>query len=297
MGAADRLQPGRNVDAHHRLAAVVDRGGSAARPLQGGVQEEVLVVGVVGSTITLDDPLVNAWASGDVVRPTFFGLFDGKIVLDGQWRHGIDRVSIDCYPGGEPPRDAGSAWATLGGIEVFTPRAGLRQRAERRPSCGRSTRSTSGAAARRSSGRSTSWRARSRPSSTASRRERTQLEQFFDRMKGRRTAFYLPTWEERLRARRLGAVRIVGVPRLGSALATDFGSIDYAVVNEGVAVCLTDGTMLYRRITDIARRAATAWSRSIAWGVALSTANVARISRMPFSRFASDEMTTSWRRR
>jgi hypothetical protein len=51
-------------------------GREADQPLvlcKAGVEELVTVIGVVGSTITLDDPLVNAWAIGDVLRPSFFG--------------------------------------------------------------------------------------------------------------------------------------------------------------------------------------------------------------------------------
>jgi hypothetical protein len=63
-----------------------------------------------------------------------------------------------------------------------------------------------------------------------------------------------------------------------------------------VAVCLTDGTIIYRRITDIAASGGNSVvTVNAAWGTALSSANVARISRMPLSRFASDDMTTSWR--
>jgi hypothetical protein len=65
-----------------------------------GVQELVTVIGVVGSTITLDDPLVNAWAIDDVLRPSFFGLFASQMSssrINGG-SASFD-VSIDCYPG------------------------------------------------------------------------------------------------------------------------------------------------------------------------------------------------------
>jgi hypothetical protein len=98
---------------------------AADQPLvlcKAGIEEQVLVIGVVGSTVTLDDPLVNAWAIGDVVRPSLFGLFNAQTSsarLNGD-AAAFD-IGIDCYPGGEPPREVGTAWASLNSIEVFTP--------------------------------------------------------------------------------------------------------------------------------------------------------------------------------
>jgi hypothetical protein len=179
----------------------------AGQPLvlcKAGVVEEVLVTSVAGSTITLDDPLVNAWSSGDVLRPTFFGLFDGRITAARPNRDtAAFDITIACYPGGEPARSAGSAWASLNSIEVFT---------------------------------------------------------------------LQPDY--------------AGSPSVGYLWPVD----------EGVAVCLTDGTTLYRRVSDVAASSGNSLvTVDSPWGVALSTANVARISRMPLSRFGSDEMVTSWK--
>jgi hypothetical protein len=273
---------------------------AAGQPLvlcKASVQEEVIVDSVAGTTINLVDPLVNAWATGDVLRPSFFGLFGGNISssrLNGS-AAAID-VTIDCYPGGEPPRATGTAWASLNSIEVFTPQAdyaggllvghvwpvdqvdyGIGRTAQFRP---------------------VDFMARTLEAdfNGLSVALATELEQFFDRMKGRRTAFYLPTWESDFALVGSASSGSSTFTASGSALATDFGSVDYTAVNEGVAVCLTDGTVLYRRITDIAASGGNSVvTVNSAWGVSLSSANVARISRMPLSRFASDEMTTSWR--
>jgi hypothetical protein len=124
----------------------------------------------------------------------------------------------------------------------------------------------------------------------------TQLEQFFDRMKGRRGAFYVPTWESDFVLAASATSGSSAFIASGTALFDDFGTTDYAAVNEGVAVCLTNGTILYRRITGItASGSDSRVAVDSAWGVALSSATVARISRMVLSRFASDDMTTSWR--
>lgn len=262
-----------------------------------GVVEEVLVVGVAGSTITLDDPLVNAWSAADVLRPTFFGLFDGRIASARPNRDtAAFDVAIACYPGGEPARDAGAAWATLNAIEVFTPQPNYAGQ----PSVGYLW---SVDQVDYDRGRTAQFRPVTAGARTLEAEfnglavaAATQLEQFFDRMKGRRGAFYVPTWEQDCV---LAASALSGSSAFvasGSTLASDFGAIDYAAVNEGLAVCLTNGTRLYRRITDIAASSGNSLvTVDSAWGVALSTANVARISRMPLSRFASDEMVMSWR--
>lgn len=259
-----------------------------------GVQEEVLVTGVAGSTITVDDPLANAWAVGDVLRPTFFGLFVGRVASA---RPNGDTssisVSIACYPGGEPPRDAGAAWASLNTIEIFTPKPDYASA----PSVDHlwPVDQIDFGRGRTAQFRPVDFMARALEAEFTGLgvAQAAATEQFFDRMKGRRTAFYLPTWESDFDFVSSGASTFIAS---GSALATDFGSTDYAVVNEGVAVCLTDGTVLYRRISDIAASGGNSLvTVDSAWGVALSAANVARISRMPLSRFASDEMVMSWR--
>jgi hypothetical protein len=228
---------------------------AAGQPLvlcKAGTIEEVAVQGVVGTTITLEDPLVNAWAAADVLRPTFFGLFDGQISsqrLNGDTA-AID-VSVACYPGGEPSRDAGSAWASLSSIEVFTPKPDY----VGAPSVGHVWPIDQIDYDR---GRTAQFR----PVEHMARGLEaefnglgvtlaTQVEQFFDRMKGRRNAFYVPTWEaDFVLANSPGSGSSTFVAA-GSALFDDFGDIDFAAVNEGIAVCLTDGTVLYRRITDI----------------------------------------------
>jgi hypothetical protein len=122
------------------------------------------------------------------------------------------------------------------------------------------------------------------------------LEQFFDRMKGRRTAFWMATGEKDFALAATAAAGSSAFLSTGPAIAADLGAIDYAAEAMAVAVFLTDGTKIYRRITDIAASGGNSQiTISGTWGVALTTANVARISWMPLWRFASDEMTTSWR--
>lgn len=262
-----------------------------------GVMERVLVASVAGTTITLEDPLANAWPSGSVLRPTFFGLLESKIGSSRRHRGAAEiTVSIDCYPGGEPPRAAGSAWATLNSREIFTLQpdyAGAPSVASVFPldqiDYGH--------------GRTAQFRpiAEAQPMVEADftgldTAAAAQVEQFFDRMKGRRGAFFLPTWAQDFELAASAGSGATTITVGGSDLATDFGSTDYATVEEGLAVCLTDGTTIYRKITDISASGGNSViTVNAAWGAAISAANLARISRMPLVRFASDEMTMSWR--
>lgn len=258
--------------------------------------ERVLVDSVAGTTINLADPLSDTWPSNSVVRPTFFGLMESRISSTRRTKGTAEIiVSIDCYPGGEPPRDTGTAWATLNSREVFTMQpdfAGPPSVAAIWPM----DRIDYGV------GRTAEFR----PVDEAQRlieanfrgldvTEAAEAEQFFDRHKGRRNAFFLPTWEKDFE---LAASALSGSSAFlasGSDLAADFGATDYAEVEEGVGVCLTNGTKIYRRITDISASGGNSLvTVDSSWGEALSAANVARISRLLLVRFGSDEMTTSW---
>jgi hypothetical protein len=263
----------------------------------GGAMERVLVDSVAGTTINLADPLAAAWASGSVVRPTFFGMFDGRTRSARRHMGAAEfSVAIDCYPGGEPPRVIGTAWATLGSREIFTPvpdYAGAPSVTSIWPTD----------IVDYGQGRTAQFRA-----ITAGQRLveadfngmdvglTAQVEQFFDRMKGRRGAFYMPTWEKDFELAASAGSGDTTVTISGSDLATDFGTTDYAVVEEGLAVFLIDGTAIYRRITDISASGGNSViTVSAAWGASISSANLARICRMPLWRFGSDDMTTSWR--
>lgn len=258
--------------------------------------EQVLVLNVIGTTVNLVDPLAATWASGSVIRPTFFGLFDGSTRSSrlNKAAAAID-ITISAYPGGEPPRAEGSAWATFNGFEVFTPQPDYispptltylwdveRVDYER--------------------GRTAEFRPVERFNRDVEAEftgldvdGAEELEQFFDRMKGRRGAFYMPTWEKDFA---LAAGESSGSTSFladGPELAADFASAEFDD-SWGIAVCLTDGTHIYRLVTGIAAESGDSRvTVNSSWGVAISTANVARISWMPLRRFASDEMTTLWR--
>jgi hypothetical protein len=261
--------------------------------LCGAALESVLVASVAGTTITLAAPLTGSWDSGSVLRPTFFGLFDGRLTsqLFNKTAEQIN-LSLDVYPGGEPPRETGTAWATLGSREVFT----LQPDFASAPSMSYlwPVEQVDFDRGRTSQFRPTAW------PQTAFEADFNGLdgataaaaEQFFDRMKGRRGAFYLPSWT------RDGAFVSAGASSItvtGASLAQQYAGFDFAAYEVGIAVCMSGGD-LYRRITAINTSGANSLiTVSPAWGTALNAGNVARVSLMPLARFASDDMTTSWR--
>jgi hypothetical protein len=115
-----------------------------------------------------------------------------------------------------------------------------------------------------------------------------EIEQFFDRMLGRRNAFYMPTWERDL----LLAVTATS----GTSTIQFTGDLTDLPTVEAVAVCMKDGTQLYRSLSNpLIWGSDTIFDVSSVWPQDITAANVARISWMPLWRFASDEMTTAWR--
>lgn len=264
--------------------------------LCGDEVEQVLVSGVAGSTVSLADPLINAWATGAVVRPTFFGLFEGRI-NSSRWTKGAAEIAVtlDCYPGGEPPRDVGTAWATLNDREIFT----LEPDYSGAPSLGYIWPVEQVDFDR---GRTAQFRPVERAETLRecdfnglSLATAGETEQFFDRMKGRRGAFYLPSGAKDFTLAAIAASGTSTFLASGTSIASLFGSIDYATVEEAISICLIDGTHLYRRVTDIGASGGNSLvTVDSAWPSDLTTANVARISWMPLVRFASDEMTTNW---
>lgn len=258
--------------------------------------ELVEIEGVAGSTITLADPLADAWATGSVLRPAIFGLFNGRLTSSRFHRGAAEiAVSIDAYPGGEPVEDDGSAGTTFNGYEVFPTLEpdwsgspgleylfpveqvdyGIGRTAQFRPidMAQRLTEATF----------------------NLDRDDTEALEQFFRRMKGRRGAFYRGTGEKDFA---LAATASSGSSYFldsGRALFDDFGGVDYAANPTAIEVVLTSGTRLHRLITGITLSSGNSRvAVNSAWPTDLTISNVARISWMPLVRFASDEMTTRW---
>ncbi len=114
-----------------------------------------------------------------------------------------------------------------------------------------------------------------------------EIEQFFQRMKGRRGEFYMPTWTDDIT---LAAVAPVDSRALLAAGGTAIESREQAI-----AVRMHDGRWLFRSVTAKTHSGAdTLISISQPWLFDLRPEDVAMICWMPLFRFASDEVTFEW---
>lgn len=265
--------------------------------LCGAEMELVEVEDVTGATITVADPLANAWPSGSIIRPAIHGLLSGQLSASRFRRGAIDiAVGITAYPGGEPPEAEGAAAVSFNGYEIFpaiepnwsgSPNLNYLWSVEQIDY---------------GIGRTAQFRPIEQPQGIVESEyaglapaDAQTLEQAFLRAKGRRGAFYRPTTEKDFALFATAGSGTSTFLDTGPTLADDFGAIDFAENPAAIEVCLTSGTRYHRLVTDIAASGGNSLvTVNTAWPQNLTAANVARISWMPLVRFASDEMTTRW---
>jgi hypothetical protein len=270
LGAADRLQRRGRVDADHFAHAGMDRRRASrwccARPAsRNRCCRSASVARPSRSTI----PLVNAWATGDVVRPDVLRAVQRAArPRRGQPRHRRSTSRSTAIRAASLPRDAGTAWASSTDRD-FHAAAGLCRVAL---SVGHLwpvdqvdywARPDGAVPAGRLHGAHARSRVQ-RPDGQRGHRARAVLRP--DEGPARRV---LPAdVGAGLRAGASALVRHQRLHAAGSALPTISASTDFAAVNEGVAVCLTDGTIIYRRITDISASGGNSLvTVDAAWGV------------------------------
>lgn len=117
------------------------------------------------------------------------------------------------------------------------------------------------------------------------------FEDLFIRSRGRRTAFYMPTWRTDFAQ--------VGSETSGSSSLTvegDFTDLDGDAVFTAIAVEFLDDTFELRTVTSIAANGSDSdFTLGATWGRAVDATTVRRIMWCPQWRFASDKLTTVWR--
>jgi hypothetical protein len=258
-----------------------------------GTREAVVADAVAGSTITTLDPIENAWASGRIVRPGIFGLMKDSIRTS--WHKpnasGFD-IELAAYPGGEPPEDEGTASDTFNGLEVVTidpdwsgsPKMdhiwpveqvdkGYGRTAQFRP-----VTRMQGVIEQQFTGLSSA--------------QAQAFEQVFLRAKGMRGSFYRSTCKPDM-VLNANATASTTIVVQGRDIADDFASSNFASISQAIEIIKRDGTRLRRLVTDInASGGNTALVLNAS--VTITTANVARISWLPRTRFAADDLTTEW---
>ncbi|QDC37106.1 hypothetical protein [Sphingobium fuliginis] len=258
-----------------------------------GTREAVVVESVAASTINTVDPLDNAWASGRIVRPGIFGLM--KDTTRASWHKpsaSTFDIELAAYPGGEPPEDEGTATDTFNGLEVVTfepdwsgsPNMDHIWPVEQ---------------VDKGYGRTAQFRPVTRMQGITeqefkglSAAQAQAFEQVFLRAKGMRGSFYRSTCKPDM-VLNANATASTTIVVQGDAIADDFAAVSFASVSQAIEIIQRDGTRLRRLITDInASGGNTAMVLNSA--VTITTANVARISWLPRTRFASDDLTTEW---
>ena len=124
------------------------------------------------------------------------------------------------------------------------------------------------------------------------------LLQFFNRMKGQRGEFYMPTWEPDI---------VFTPPAFSGTVFLDVPGTDFYNAYAGdkiykaVMVWMTDGTFVFRSIVDITLPTVAedeaAFSRvtvNEGWPQDLTAQNVLMVCWLPVYRFASDALTLEW---
>ncbi len=121
------------------------------------------------------------------------------------------------------------------------------------------------------------------------------FRQFFDRLKGRLGEFFMPTFNADL-------VPTVALTTAGTTMVVDGSNIatvyDGSVVFTALAVRLKTGTWLARKIDSIVAGSGDVSTITLAstWGQEIALADIDKVCWLPMWRFATDILTTVWRR-
>ena len=119
------------------------------------------------------------------------------------------------------------------------------------------------------------------------------IRMFFDRMKGQRGEFYMPTWKHDL-------VPLTALTSAGTTVTVENNLEEAYDDNTGwkaLAILKTDGSWIFRTVTDVLDAGDNATlTVSAAWGADVAVAEIEMISWMPVWRFATDILTMSWPR-
>ncbi len=255
------------------------------------------VASVVGTTVTFDESEAAAWPAGTRLHPSLQGYLATTIAAPVISPRGVIEVSVsfEVDPGTEPVEDDGAAAATLNGREVFLNRPNRWMPINLgRVQEGAGDVDYGFGRVQRFFPIEFSTRMWEAAYTGCDFDHADDLRQFFDRMKGMRGEFYMPTFQaDMIPASALtsaGATITVS----GTATASAFNG---DTVFAGVAVKKSDGTWLTRTVSSIAPSGGNSvLTVGAAWGENVALADIAMVSWLPVWRFASDILTMSWPR-
>ncbi len=270
--------------------------GAALLLVDGSRVAERTVAGIAGTTVTFAESETASWPAGTRLHPALHGYLEPSIKAPLISPRGVAEVSVafEVDPGSEPAEAAGSPPLTFQSREVFLRRPNRWRRIE-------TTIAQEGAAdVDYGFGRvrrffpfnfaTRMWEA----DYTGCDFERSDaIRQIFDRMKGRRGEFYMPTW-------RPDFMPVSGITAAGSTLivAGALSSFLNHPVFRAIALRKADGGWLLRRVTDIdpSGGANSQITVDSPWGETVALSDIAMVSWLPVWRFGSDILTMSWPR-
>lgn len=255
------------------------------------------VASVVGTTVTFDETNTFQWPVGSRLHAGMVGWVDPSIRAPNLLRRGVVQASIrfEEKPDTYIVEDAGTATTTLGGREVFLRRPDAWQSIDldRRQDGAGSVDYGFGTVAKffPVAFASRLWEANYTGCDAASVIE---LRQFFDRMKGQRGEFYMPTWQPDM-------VLTAGISSGGSTLTVQYVLDDEtysdSTTHKAVAIRKTTGDWLVNTVSSIANNGTdTVITVGTAWGETVATSAVDMVCWLPTWRFATDSLTFVWRR-
>jgi hypothetical protein len=258
-----------------------------------GYYETRTVDAIAGDEVTFVEFTDMDWPIGTTVHPALSGLLSES---QSSQRHtnqaATANVEFDVIPGSEPERTIPAAaetfngretfmtkfnWATLpsvavvseretidydvGPIEVFTPIA-FRMRTVKAAFLGRTF------------------------------AEAEAMQNFFERMKGRRGEFYMPTWEPDIQIFGTAASGTNTLMVEGTEFARDFAD---STIHKAICVFMQDGTTIYRLVTAIAEVGDDSRITVTGnWSTDLTADNVRMISWFLVCRHATDTLQIEW---
>lgn len=248
---------------------------------------------VVGTTVTITSPLTSAWVAGSDVLPGPVGFIAAETRI-GAATDSVTTSSLQfaVEATSEPAESPAAASTTFNGREVCLLPVNWRDGlditlawAAEQVDFGHGATEYSFPVDFQSGTRRALFTA-------GSRAEAAVLDDFFDRMKGQRGEFYLPSGEDDMTP---AAALTSGTATLtveGTDTALDY---DGSTVHGAICVTLNDGTNLYRTVTDIVTNSGNSvLTLGSNWTTTIPVASVARISWMPVCRFASDTLVVEW---
>ncbi|MDH3233769.1 MAG: hypothetical protein OEQ29_09575 [Alphaproteobacteria bacterium] len=250
-----------------------------------------------GTKITFDENEALSWPSGTRLHPSLNGYLDVAIRTPKPARRETADVAVAYHvdPGFEPPEDVGAATAEFDGRELFLLRPVSWQPVNLR-------RIQDAASVDYGFGR----RQRFFPIGFSSRLWQAAysgcdfatsdaLRQFFDRHRGQWQEFFMPTWDQDL-------IPTAGIASAGTTLTVEGVSVasiyNSSTVYRAVAVRLKSGAWITKKIASIVAASGDVSTINVtsAWGQTVALDEISFVSWLPLWRFASDILTTEWRR-